>query len=84
MTIYEKALAALPAADIAHHESDLYLRATPEASAMVAEHRREFGRTSVSTFIDQIDHALWFDVAFAYDPWWLERAQRAMQKEVIK
>lgn len=78
MTLYEAACKTLPAADIDHHESDLYLRKTPAAVALVESWITKTGfKSSVSTFRSQIKGDLWFDVAFAYDPYWIERARRS-------
>lgn len=80
MTLYEAAAKRLPASDIDHHESDLYLRKTPESVALVNAWIAETGfKASVSTFRCQIDGAIWFDIAFAYDPAWIERAERSAQ-----
>jgi hypothetical protein len=66
-TLYEKAVAILPAKDIDHHASDLYLRKTTESAALIADY--EF-KNQVTQFKDNIDHVMWYDVPFAYDPFW--------------
>lgn len=50
------------------HESDLYVLATPEAHAILKKH----GKTGalLSSFISQIDGRRWYDVPFAYKPFW--------------
>ena len=65
--IYEKALAALPASDIDHHETDLYLRKTPASEALIREY--EFA-ANVTIFHDNIDGDIWYDIPFAYTPTW--------------
>lgn len=55
-----------------HHESDLYVRATPRAFAIL----REFKRAGCHTFRSQIDGLLWIDVPFAYEPFWKAVARR--------
>lgn len=47
------------------HCSDLYVRATSKALAIIKAHGHCFSR-----FIAQDDKQLWFDVPFAYDPYW--------------
>lgn len=49
-----------------HHESDLYLRATREARELI---RRYAWRRNVTIFAWR-DGFLWFDVPFAFMPWW--------------
>ena len=73
MTIYEKALATISAKDIDHHESDLYLRKTPKTEKLINEY--EF-KNNVSVFRDAIDHELWYEIPFAYTPFFEERCKR--------
>lgn len=73
MTIYKKALATIPEKDIAHHESDLYLRKTPETEKLIDEYKF---KNNVSVFRDAIDHVLWYEVPFAYEPFFIERYNR--------
>lgn len=63
--IYAAAAAVLPAGDIDHHASDLYLRVSPKSRELLAnfEYRR-----MVTTFRDNIDHDLWFDLPFCFNP----------------
>ena len=62
-TVYEKIQEANIPTD--HHESDLYVLATPESKAILERANR-----SLESFISQIDHKMWYNVAFAYDPFW--------------
>lgn len=57
----------VPDSDISHWNSDLYLRVTPETTAIIDGY--EF-KNQVSTFIDEIDGKPWYEVPFAYDPAW--------------
>ena len=65
INIYEEALKNLPSADIDHtsFNSDLYLRVTPASKALVDKYEY---KNLVSTFIDNIDHVLWYEIPFAY------------------
>lgn len=72
-SIYQRANEALPAQDIDHHESDLYLRKTPAADAIIAGYEY---KNNVSVFRDAIEHALWYEIPFAYDPFWQGRARK--------
>jgi len=53
-----------------HHESDLYLLVTPESAALIAEY--EF-KANVRVFRSNIDGRQWYDIPFAYLPFWNER-----------
>jgi hypothetical protein len=74
MSLYKDAKAA--GLEIDSHESDLYLKDTPEARALLAEHGKKGRRTyevdgwNVSTFTSQIDGARWLDIPFDYEPWY--------------
>lgn len=83
MTLYEKAVVALPAEHIDHHASDLYLKVTPESKALLQEWIRENGfenaakgRFLFNTFRSHLDGALWYDIAFQYTPYWDAITQR--------
>lgn len=64
--IYAAAVATLPAEDIDHHNSDLYLRRTPEAKALVD---RLENKALLSTFRDP-SGAVWYDLLFCFAPYW--------------
>ena len=48
-----------------HHESDLYAKVTPESEKIV-----KASGHSHSTFISNIDNEKWFDIPFAFTPFW--------------
>lgn len=66
MTIYEDLLAA--GIQVSNHESDLYCPVTPESRALVRKHE-----LMVTTFINQVEGGTWYDIPFAYDPFWARR-----------
>lgn len=72
MSIYQDLKAAGVPLD--NHESDLYAKVTPESRAIVE--RYEY-RTNVTVFIDQIESKPWFDIPFAFEPYWEARQKRA-------
>jgi len=75
-TLYDRAKAA--GLEMDHHESDLYLKDTPEARRVVAEHQAASGRDEfVTYFTSEIDGARWMDIAFKYEPFWAAKAARA-------
>lgn len=65
--IYAAAVAVLPAEDIDHHHSDLYLRITPTAKALVD---RLENKALLSTFRSNIDGAMWYELPFCFTPYW--------------
>ena len=50
-------------AEIDSHESDLYVRHSPAAAALI----KRSGRPA-TTFI--VNGKIWWDIPFAYEPWW--------------
>lgn len=72
MGIYEKAVERMHPSEIDHHASDLYLKVNSVSQKLVEEYPSAY----VSTFksIHEKDKgALWYDIAFAYTPFWQER-----------
>jgi hypothetical protein len=68
MSIYDQMLAARVLID--HHESDLYVPVNDRTTAIVNGY--EF-KGNVTTFISNVDKKPWYDIPFAYAPWWSER-----------
>lgn len=64
--IYAVALTTLPATDIDYHHSDLYLRKTPAATALV---NRLENKVLLSTFRDS-SGAIWYELPFCFTPYW--------------
>lgn len=50
------------------HESDLYAQVTPESRRIV----EESGHSS-TMFKSEIDGKMWYDLPFAYDPFWAKK-----------
>lgn len=79
--IYAAALRVLPASDLDHHETDLYLKVSEASAALVASY--DF-RGNVEKFRSPLDGCLWFDVPFAYTPAWLEKLQQRPREDVAR
>jgi hypothetical protein len=58
--------------EIANHQSDLYIPVTPGTIALVSQYKF---KSIVKTFISRIDKKLWYDIPFAYTPFW-DKVQR--------
>ena len=65
MGIYEQLKQANIPLD--NHESDLYAKVTQESQAILQSYKF---KSNVHTFRNQVDNALWFDIPFAYSPYW--------------
>ena len=56
---------------VANHYSDLYCPVNEVTRALIRKHG---GYDGVSTFINQVEGGLWFDVPFMFDPFWEKRS----------
>lgn len=57
-----------------HWQSDLYLKITPESTALIQDYEH---RKSVTSFTSNIDKARWYDIPFGYKPFWDAVAAKA-------
>ena len=65
MSIYDELKAAnLP---LDNHESDLYALMTVESMKIIDNYNY---KSNVKTFKSQIDGKIWYDIPFAYKPFW--------------
>ena len=69
MNIYEEMVKVCLADEIGSHNSDLYVPVKPETKEIIEKY--EF-KASVSTFRDNISGRLYYDIPFAYSPYWKE------------
>lgn len=70
-TIYAAAVAALPAYDIDHHASDLYIKRTPAAVALVGR----LDNTALLSVFRGSDGAVWYELPFCFSPYWENRSK---------
>ena len=54
-------------AEIDNHESDLYVRETPETTAIIARHKPYVASRFYSHGV------LWVELPFEFAPWWRQR-----------
>lgn len=55
------------------HESDLYIPVTDETRQLLTEYEY---RANVTIFINQVEGGPWYDIPFAYAPFWEKRERR--------
>jgi len=75
MTLYEQLKGAGVPLD--NHESDLYALANETSKQIIMSHRNWQNTT---TFRSQIDGKIWYDIPFAYQPFWEHVQKLAMKK----
>lgn len=66
-TIYSQAVEKIPSSEIGSHQSDLYLKQTDESDKLIKNY--EF-KSNVTIFRCQTDGSPWYEIPFAYDPFW--------------
>ena len=62
--------------ELDHHESDLYVKSTPESRKIIRE-KEEWGYTM---FRSPIDGSLWFAFPFRWTPYWEDVARKSKLK----
>jgi len=62
-TVYEQLKTA--GVPLSSHESDLYAKVTPQSTAILKASATQF-----TTFVCQIDGGLWYNIPFAFQPFW--------------
>lgn len=72
-TLYDEAVKR--GIKIDHHESDLYLPATEEVRTLLIHygHDRRGRMATAKLFKSNFGDGMWYDVPFAYAPFWRER-----------
>ena len=69
-TIYELAVERMDPLEIDNHESDLYLKKTGISEKLVANYEH---KENVTTFPELETGVLWYDIPFAFDPFWKDK-----------
>lgn len=70
----------MPEDQLSHHYSDLYVLATPKNKNIIVKHCKDEG-LSLDLFMksfmsnDEPPPRRWYDIPFAYDPYWAEKAK---------
>lgn len=65
MSLYTDLLAA--GVPLENHRSDLYAKVIPASRALIQAYEH---RQNVRMFTSQIDGEPWYDIPFAFDPFW--------------
>jgi len=73
MSIYQELKAAGVPLD--SHESDLYAKVTPESRTILSRYKH---KGNLSTFLNQVEGNLWYEIPFAFDPWYAEQTGKAI------
>jgi hypothetical protein len=69
-SLYDKLVAS--GAKMDHHESDLYVRASPQTWAIIRGHGGSQA-SNARTFMSE--GVQWIDIPFAYEPFWRAKAR---------
>jgi hypothetical protein len=80
MTLYEELTAA--GIKTSNHESDLYFPITKESTLILAKYPTE--KSNATTFTNQVEGGRWYDVPFAYLPWWEKRQVKIRSSRAVE
>lgn len=75
MTLYEELVKA--GCEIGNYQSDLHVRCSEKALVIIVDHvlRPDSLLQMPNKFVSNIDGELWYDIPFAYDPFWNKPAR---------
>lgn len=59
--------------EMANHESDLYVKATMTSFEIIKKYGIKLDGIQASKFCHQVTGQRWFDIPFAFTPWWDKR-----------
>ena len=76
--MYKKFKKKFPKVETDHHESDFYIKHSPEVWEWLEKNYEWF--VNCSKFHSQIDGSLWIDIPFAFEPFW----DKKLNREAIK
>lgn len=70
----------LPPEEIDHHYSDLYVKVSFKSKKILEEYQKNSGvRCFVEIFKANDGSGYWYDIAFAYDPFWVNAARKGSE-----
>lgn len=72
-TLYEDCVKA--GVQIEHHYSDMYIPVNETTQKLVAEHVKNGGAKPEFFKSNIAPHGLWYDIPFAYLPYWQEKEE---------
>jgi hypothetical protein len=61
-------------AEIDNHYSDLHVKADPKVVAVLSEYKMA---KKTKVFRSRIDGSLWYEIPFAFLPWWEKQEERS-------
>ena len=79
--IYRELAKTLPANDLDHHNSDLYVRKTPKSTEII---NKLTNKSLLSTFKDNIDGDIWYELPFCYTPYFGESKELTEKNGFLK
>ena len=65
--LYDEIVKVCKPDQIGSWTSDLQCKVTPETQAIIQRYQY---RHLVTTFHSALDHTLWYEIPFAFKPWW--------------
>ena len=70
----------VPPEEIDHHYSDLYVKVSLKSRGILENYRKNTGvRCFAQVFKANDGSGYWYDIAFAYDPFWIGTARKGRE-----
>ena len=70
----------VPPDEIDHHFSDLYVKVSAKSKSILAEYQKNTDtRCFAEVFQASDGSGQWYDIAFAYDPFWIAVAEKGRE-----
>ena len=67
MELYDEVMEVANPEEISHWTNDLQCKVTPQITELINQYAYKH---LVTTFKSVIDGCLWYEIPFAYKPWW--------------
>lgn len=61
-----------------HHESDLYVKQSLEATRIITDYETKGGITNQSKFVSQVDGEWWIELPFHFKPFWDQVSNKSL------
>ena len=72
-TIYQKMVEVMNLSEITNHESDLYVKVCDDSTKIVNEYKF---KSNVTVFRDNVTGCLYYDIPFAFDPFYKKQINK--------
>lgn len=80
MEFYDEVMKVAKPEEISHWVNDLQCKVTPQTTALVEDYA--FAHL-ITQFKSPIDGEMWYEIPFAYKPWWDTEGKEVKENETV-